>query len=101
MDVYRLTTGDSRLMAYTFDQYGDYTITLTGILHDIWGNGYTGGGTYHVIAAEPLDLTPGVLPGTPFETGDAINLGVHLSPGVPADVTVTVRILSAGRRRPD
>ncbi len=61
-------------------------------MEDVWGNRYSGGGTYHVIAAEPLDLTPGVLPGTPFEVGDAINLGVHLSPGVPADVTVTVRI---------
>ncbi len=92
VDVYHVTTGDPRLMAYSFDQYGDYRITLSGSLSDVWGNRYSGGGDYNVIVAEPLDLTPGVMAGTPFEVGDAINLGVHLAPGVPAHVVVTVRI---------
>ena len=30
--------------------------------------------------------------GTPFEVGDAINLGARLAPGVPAHVAVTVRV---------
>ena len=59
VDVYHLTTGDPRLTAYTFDQYGDYRITLQRDVQDVWGNHYSGGGTYHVVAAEPLDLTPG------------------------------------------
>ena len=92
MDVYHLTTGDPRLQAYTFDQYGEYRIAVSGSLNDVWGNRYSGGGSYNVLVAEPLDLTPGVMAGTPFEVGNAINLGLHLAPGVPAQVTVTVRI---------
>ena len=68
-------------------------------MQDIWGNHYDGGGTYKVLAAELLDLTPGVLPGTPFEVGDALNFGLHISPGFPADVTVDRARLSARRQR--
>ena len=58
----------------------------------MWGNHYVGGGTYQVLAAELLDLTPGVLPGTPFEVGNVFNFGLHISPGFAADVTVDLRI---------
>ncbi len=92
LDEYRLTTLDPKFSTYHFDQYGEYTISLAGSLRDVWGNTYEGGGTYHIVAAELLDLTPGVLPGTPFEVGNALNFGLHLSPGYPADVTVTVRV---------
>ncbi len=92
VDEYRLTTLDPKFSAYQFTQYGEYQITLKGDLQDIYGNHYEGGGSYTVLAAEQLDLTPGVLPGTPFEVGNALNFGLHVSPGVPADVTVTVRV---------
>ncbi|MCC6801777.1 MAG: hypothetical protein IT319_02745, partial [Anaerolineae bacterium] len=92
LDEYRLTTLDSKFSAYHFDQYGEYTITLTGSLSDVWGNRYAGGGTYTILAADLLDLTPGVLPGTPFEVGDSLNFAAHVSPGFPAEVTVIVRV---------
>ncbi|MBI1259895.1 MAG: hypothetical protein GC204_20695 [Chloroflexi bacterium] len=92
VDEYRLTTLNPKFSAYSFTQYGEYTIQLSGDLQDLWGNHYVGGGTYKVLAAELLDLTPGVLPGTPFEVGDVLNFGLHISPGFPADVKVDLRI---------
>jgi hypothetical protein len=91
-DVYRLTTLNSAFTNYTFTQYGEYQIDLTGNIEDVWGNRYEGGGTYHVLIAEPLSILPGVLPGTPFEVGDHFQAGLSLSPGAPADVTITARI---------
>ncbi|PJF41339.1 MAG: hypothetical protein CUN54_01830 [Phototrophicales bacterium] len=91
LDVYRLTTLNDNFSAYAFDVYGEYEINLTGNIEDVWGNRYEGGGVYRVVIAELLDMTPGVLPGTPFEVGDALNTTLHLTPGVPANVTITVR----------
>jgi hypothetical protein len=92
VDLYRLTTLNPRLTAYTFDQYGEYEIDLRGEVQDRFGNRYTGGGMYRVLIAEPLDLQPAVLSGTPFETGDSFQPGATLYPGVPATVTITLRV---------
>src|SRR5690606_26656367 len=74
VDIYRLTSGNTQLTAYPFNQYGEYRIRLSAEIEDIWENRYTGGGEYRVVIAEPLDLTPGVLSGTPFEVGDTLNV---------------------------
>jgi hypothetical protein len=92
VDVYRVTTLNPEFTDYPFDQYGLYEIELEGSIEDVWGNRFEGGGTYSLLIAEPLDLTPGVLSGTPFEVGDALNTSLHISPGMPADVTMTVHI---------
>ncbi len=92
VDIYRLTTLNPIFGSYVFTQYGQYEISMTGGLEDIWGNRYEGGGTYRVLIAETLDLLPGVLPGTPFEVGDAFYPGLHIAPGAPAEVTIRVRI---------
>lgn len=89
-DFYSLQTASDHF-AYTFDQYGLYTITITGMIQDIWGNNYLGGGTYEVWAAHPLDIDPGVLPGTPLAVGDAFNPTLQFYPHVPADVDIQVR----------
>ncbi|MEQ8675664.1 MAG: hypothetical protein RIC84_20765 [Aggregatilineales bacterium] len=91
LDVYRLTTLNDELSAYNFDAYGEYTISLNGTVEDLWGNRYAGGGDYHVMIAEPFDLTAGTLPGTPFISGDAVYAGLTLSPQLPAEVTVTAQ----------
>jgi hypothetical protein len=90
--VYRLTTLNPLFTAYRFDQYGEYRVTLSGALEDIWGNRYEGGGVYTVLAAETLNLTPGALPGTPFHVGDAFSPTLRIAPAVPASVTITLRV---------
>ncbi|MEM6284964.1 MAG: hypothetical protein AAF787_22425 [Chloroflexota bacterium] len=37
-------------------------------------------------------MSPAMLPGTALQAGDTINPGLHVSPGVPADVTVSIRV---------
>jgi hypothetical protein len=92
VDVYRLTTLNPSFTNYVFTQYGAYKIELKGNLEDMYGNRYSGGGTYNVLIAEPVHLLPAVLPGTPFEVGNSFNAGLHIAPGVAADVTITARI---------
>ena len=92
VDVYRLTTLDPVFSNYLFDAYGDYQIELFTTFEDMWGNRYTGGGTYNIVIAEQLDLTPAVLAGTPFTVGDTFHAGLHLAPRVPADVSVRLRV---------
>ena len=92
VNAYRLTTLNPTYTAYPFDQYGEYEINLTGTFDDVSGHRYSGGGTYRVVIAEPFDLTPGVLPGTPFEVGDTLFTGGRITPGLPAEVNVHVTL---------
>jgi len=84
-DVYSLQASSDAFQV-TFNQYGQHRITMNGTVSDIWGNSYTGGGTYDLWVAHPLDIDPGVLPGTPFQVGNAWNPTLQLYPGVPADI---------------
>jgi hypothetical protein len=76
----------------TFNQYGHHVITMTGVISDVWGNAYTGGGAYDLWVAQPLDIDPGVLPSTPFQVGDAFNPTMQFVPRVPADVHLTLTL---------
>ena len=100
VDVYRLTTLSSAYTGQALDQYGDYTVEMTGFVEDVWGNRYEGGGTYNFTVAETLEMQPGTLPGVPFVAGDALNTSLHVSPGVPADVTMRVRLFPLGGGEP-
>jgi hypothetical protein len=91
-DAYELSTMDPRFEV-SFTQDGLHVITLEGTVEDIWGNVWTGGGTYEVYVARPLIVDTAVLPGTPFEVGDAFSPGVVVMPPVPASVSVRVRHL--------
>ncbi len=88
-DVYTLKAGSDRFQV-VFDQHGHHVVTLSGYIEDVWGNRYTGGGDYDVRVANPLDIDPGVLPGTPLAAGDRLNPSLRLHPGVPADVNISV-----------
>ncbi|MDX2078798.1 MAG: hypothetical protein SFZ02_20360, partial [bacterium] len=94
IDTYRLSTNNPDYTAFNFDQYGEYSISLTGNVEDLSGNRYSGGGTYSVLIAEWLDLTPAVPSGMPFFIGDAFFPAGHIAPGFPADVTITVTIFA-------
>ena len=86
-DLYHLTTMDDAF-AYSFDQYGYYTINLDGSVDDIYGNTYPIAGTYDVVVARVLDLDPAELPTTPYQQGDAFAPGLHIFPPVMANVNV-------------
>ncbi|MBM4464662.1 MAG: VCBS repeat-containing protein [Chloroflexi bacterium] len=90
-DVYSLKASSDQFRV-TFNQSGHHVVTMTGTVADIWGNTYTGGGTYDLWVAYPLDIDPGVLPGTPFQVGNAFNPTLQVYPGVPADVSLTLTL---------
>lgn len=88
-DVYSLQAASHRFRV-TFEQYGHHVITMTGVISDVWGNSYAGGGVYDLWMAHPLDVDPGVLPGTPLAVGDAFNPALQFYPRVPAQVKLTL-----------
>ncbi|MEE9182370.1 MAG: hypothetical protein V3U33_07395, partial [candidate division NC10 bacterium] len=90
-DVYQLSSMDPRFEVQ-FAQDGRHVITLEGTIEDIWGNTWSGGGTYIVYVARTLSLDTAVLPGTPFEVGDTFNPGLVVSPPFPAAIEVRFRI---------
>jgi hypothetical protein len=87
-EIYSLMAASDRFRV-VFDQYGHHVVTMTGAISDVWGNSYVGGGTYDLWVAHPLDIDPGVLPGTPLEADDAFNPTVQLYPRVSADVNLS------------
>ncbi len=88
-EYYGLTTADDTF-AVSFAQPGYHQIEMTGWVDDVWGNRYQGGGVYEVWVAYPLDIDPGILPGTPLAVNDPINTAVQLNPHLPAYVNLTV-----------
>lgn len=88
-DMYHLHTMDDAF-AYTFDQYGPHTISISGKVNDVYSITYPIQSTYDVYVAEVLDLDPAQLPTTPYVQGDSFAPGLHLFPPVPAEVTVQV-----------
>ena len=91
-DFYQLTTLDPRF-EYSFTQYGNHQVVMTGTIEDLWGTVYEGGGTYEVVVGETLDLESAVVAGTPFEVGDVFSPGVAIRPAVAADVEVRFKLL--------
>jgi hypothetical protein len=89
-DAYQLTTMDPRFEP-TFVQDGLHIIKLEGTIDDVWGNTWTGGGTYQVYVGRPLSLDTTVLPGTPFDVGDSFNPGIQITPPVPGDIQIRFR----------
>ncbi|MBC8422440.1 MAG: VCBS repeat-containing protein, partial [Chloroflexi bacterium] len=90
-DIYQLVTNSGQF-DHQFDQYGLHRITMSGSIEDIWGNTYTGGGTYHVMVGREIHVHAGAIPGTPFQVGDTLAPTLRLSPAVPADVTIRLRL---------
>lgn len=88
-DPLSFTTGEGRFDV-TFDSWGRHFVIMNGFVDDIWGNTYVGEGAYELWVAEVLDIDPGVLPSAPLAVGDSFNPAVRITPGVPAEVTITV-----------
>jgi hypothetical protein len=82
--------GTGNAFAYQFPMDGDYVITLDGRISDLAGRAYEISGTYDVTVADILDIETAALPGTPFEVGDSLPVGLFVMPGLPAEVDYTV-----------
>lgn len=89
-EYYGLTTENDKFVV-SFAEQGYYVIEMNGWVEDVWGNRYEGGGTYEVWVAHPVDIDPGLLPGTPLAVGDAVNPTVQLHPRLPAYVNLTIQ----------
>jgi hypothetical protein len=90
-DFLQLSTLEPRF-DYEFTRYGLHRISMTGMIEDLDGNVYAGGGVYELWIAKTLDLETAVLPGTPFEVHDAFAPAVVVQPGVPAYVEIDFRL---------
>ncbi|HET9590478.1 MAG TPA: hypothetical protein VFO91_16955, partial [Anaerolineales bacterium] len=82
--------GDGDTLAYQFPMNGDYMITLEGTIDDIHGNKFEIAGTYALMVADILDIETALLPGTPFEVGDSMPIGLYVMPGLPAEIVYTL-----------
>jgi hypothetical protein len=91
-DNITLATSSTILEAYPFTDYGDYEIQMLGRLRLGENVYYAQQATYQISIAEPLNLSPSMLAGTPLKVGDTIPVGVHLLPQFPVDVTADITL---------
>jgi hypothetical protein len=80
---------------YEFPLDGDYVLKLSGHVNDTNGYIFEIGGSYDVSVANSLDIETMLLPGTPFEVGGSLPVGLHVYPQVPAKVDFTVTHVGA------
>lgn len=86
------TTGKTALTAWVPPAYGQYTVSVTGYMQDIYGNQYQGGGTYHFWIANRLTLATATFQGMPYPIGSTYGKDIAFAPPVPANVTVTATL---------
>jgi hypothetical protein len=72
--------------------YGQYAVTATGYLRDIYGNQYQGGGTYHFWIANRLTIATATFQGMSYPTGSTYGRDIAVSPPVPATFSVTATL---------
>lgn len=87
--------GQADMFEYEFPLDGDYVVHLAGHIADENGQILEVTGTFDLVVANSLDIETLLLPGTPFEVGDSLPVGLQVYPGVPADVTFTVTHIGA------
>jgi len=90
--AYQLTSLDPRFDVQ-FDQDGLHIVTVEGFVEDVWGNRWSMDGTHEIHVGRHLSLETAVVAGTPFEVGDVVSPAVTLTPPVPANIEVRVRLL--------
>jgi hypothetical protein len=99
-DPYQLTTRDPAFeVAFTSD--GLHIVELEGEIEDLWGNHWSGKGTYRVMVARPIPLDSATIPGTQFETGDWFHPGIAILgwSSCDADVDLTLAAAPGGTLR--
>jgi len=82
------TTKNSAVTAWRPPAYGQYTVKLTGTVYDIWGNAYSGGGTYRFWIANRMTMATATFQGQAYAVGNRYGRDIGFAPAVPADVCV-------------
>ena len=82
------TTKNSAVTSWRPPAYGQYAVKVTGTVYDIWGNAYTGGGTYRFWIANRLTMATATFQGQAFQVGGRYGRDIGFAPAVPADVCV-------------
>jgi hypothetical protein len=82
------TTRRSAITAWRPQAYGQYTVRATGWTEDIWGNRYTGGGTYRFWIAKRMTLATATFQGMAYPVGNRYGRDIGFAPAAPADVEV-------------
>ena len=80
---------------YEFPLDGDYVVKLSGYVFDSYGHKFEISGTYDLTVANSLDIETELLPGTPFEIGNSLPVGLYIYPQVSADVNFKVTHVGA------
>jgi len=86
---------DKDVFKYEFPVDGDYVVNLAGYIADNNGQLFTLSGTYDLMVANSLDIETLLLPGTPFEVGDSLPVGLQVYPNIPADIKLSVTHIGA------
>ena len=82
------STRKSSITAWRPQAYGQYKVTLSGWTEDIWGNRYTGGGTYRFWIAKRMTLATATFQGMAYPVGNRYGRDIGFAPAAPADVEV-------------
>ena len=86
------TTKNAKFTQWKPPMYGQYTVKATGWTQDVWGNQYTGGGTYKFWIAKRMTLATATFQGQAYPVGNRYGRDIGLAPAVPADIEVTATL---------
>jgi hypothetical protein len=87
-----VTTKSRSFISWKPPSYGYYSVKATGWIYDIWGNRYTGGGTYHFWIAKRMTMATATFQGMSYPVGNRYGRDIGFAPAVPADVEVTATL---------
>ena len=82
------STRKSSITAWRPQAYGQCKVTLSGWTEDIWGNRYTGGGTYRFWIAKRMTLATATFQGMAYPVGNRYGRDIGFAPAASADVEV-------------
>lgn len=74
-------------------QYGKYTVKASGWTQDRQGRRYSGGGTYQFWIAKRMTLATATFQAQAYPVGNRYGRDMGFSPALPADVSVSARLL--------
>ncbi len=80
------TTKLAAFTAWKPPLYGQYKVSATGWMQDVWGNRYEAGGTYTFWIAKRMTMATATFQGMPYPVGSRYGRDIGFAPAFPADV---------------